>query len=533
MRTPARPNLLLLTSDQQRGDCYGFAGRRVATPHLDLLRSQGTWLRHCITPSVVCQPARASMLTGLLPLTHGACDNGIDLDPSYGEAGFAGALARAGYRSDFIGKAHFSTYKTYEPTGRPECIESSADFGADWYGPYMGFEHVEMMLVGHNWFLPEAPPRGLHYERWYHGDGQGEMKNALYRTALAPDTRTPQTFHSALPVAWHNTTWVADRTIARLQEHARAGRDAARRGEQAAPFVMWASFPDPHHPFDAPQPWSRLHAPEAVDLPRHRRRDLDRRPWWHRAALETPSADREGYRQIREQYSRIPELDDRQLRELIANYYGMISLVDDGVGRILGALDAAGLAQDTIVVFTSDHGDWLGDHGLVLKGPMMYDGLLRVGALVRGPGVARGATVDDPVSTLDLAASFADYAGLPGAVGPHGRSWRPLVETSQRGDAGVAAADARRTFALNEWGLGPARCGVALDLRTVRTRRWRMTVELGSGAGELYDLDEDPHETTNRFDDPACAGERAALRDMIDARPDDVRRPALQPVGQA
>ena len=124
-----RPNILLITSDQQRGDCFGFEGRKISTPHLDELARDGTRFSACITPNAVCQPARASILTGQLPLTHGAHDNGIDLDERIGESGFAGALAAAGYATAFIGKAHFSTYHTFEPTGRPECVVSSAGFG--------------------------------------------------------------------------------------------------------------------------------------------------------------------------------------------------------------------------------------------------------------------------------------------------------------------------------------------------------------------------------------------------------------------
>ena len=110
----------------------------------------------------------------------------------------------------------------------------------------------------------------------------------------------------------------------------------------------------------------------------------------------------EDLRKIREEYSRIPPQTDRQLRDLIANYYGMISLIDHNVGRILIALQELGLADDTLVVYPTDHGDWLGDHGLILKGPMMYEGLLRVGLLARGPGVPAGKVVADPVSTLDV-----------------------------------------------------------------------------------------------------------------------------------
>lgn len=504
-----RPNILLITSDQQRADCYGFEGRKVKTPHLDLLARQGTRFSACITPNVVCQPSRASILTGMLPSTHGVSDNGIDLPAAVGEAGFAGVLSRAGYATGMIGKAHFATYLTFQPTGSPECVDSSADFPPPWAGPYMGFGRADMMLLGHNYWLPFRPPRGLQYERWYHADGLGDLKDRLY-AGYAPRTPTPQTCHSQLPPAWHNSTWIGDRTI----DFIRANRDR--------PFCAWASFPDPHHPFDAPEPWSRLHHPDEVDLPPERRRDFDRRPWWHRAAVETTPALSGELLRMRKEYSRIPELSDGQLRELTANYYGMISLIDHNVGRILAELQDQGLADDTIVIFTTDHGDWLGDHGLVLKGPMMYDGLLRVGMIVRGPGVQAGRVVPHPVSTLDLYATINDYAGVD-APAHDSRTLRPLVES-----------DGTRDYAYNEWDLRAGRVGVALDLRTVRTRRHRLTLEANSQAGELYDFQEDPHEMVNRFDDESHAHVRRELLDMIAEQNAPGRpRPKLPVVGTA
>ena len=147
-----------------------------------------------------------SILTGLLPRTHGVHDNGIDLDPSTGDKGFAGALAAAGYDTAFFGKTHFATYHTFGPTGTPESLISSADYGPGWHGPYMGFGHVEMMLVGHNWFPPETPPRGQHYERWFHADGRGGEKIEAYRRNEGDTRGAAQTWHSGLPVAWHNST---------------------------------------------------------------------------------------------------------------------------------------------------------------------------------------------------------------------------------------------------------------------------------------------------------------------------------------
>lgn len=202
-----RPSFLLVSADQQRGDCLGVEGRRIKTPHLDRLAAQGTRFTAAITPCVVCQPARASILTGLLPCTHGVHDNGIDLDPAIGERGFAGALAGAGYDTAFFGKAHFATYHTFGATGTPEGLISSADYGPDWHGPYMGFSHVEIMVVGHNWFPPEVPPKGQHYECWFHADGRGAEKIRAYRRNMGDTKGAAQTWHSGLPVAWHNSTW--------------------------------------------------------------------------------------------------------------------------------------------------------------------------------------------------------------------------------------------------------------------------------------------------------------------------------------
>ena len=139
--------------------------------------------------------------------------------------------------------------------------------------PYMGFQHVELMVEGHNTNPPLKPPFAQHYERWYYADGRGDWKNKMLMSKLAPVTDAAQTYHSGLPVAWHNSTWIGDRTI----EFLRANKDK--------PFCAWASFPDPHHPFDCPEPWSRLHHPDEVDLPEHRTMDLERRPWWHKESL--------------------------------------------------------------------------------------------------------------------------------------------------------------------------------------------------------------------------------------------------------
>ncbi len=511
-----RPNILLITSDQQRWDTFGLESRRCKTPHLDRLARNGTRFSSCITPNVVCQPSRASMLTGLLPLSHGVADNGINLEPAVGKQGFSGQLAGNGYDTAFIGKAHFASKGCFEPSGTPECKHSSADYGEDWNGPYMGFDHVELMVHGHFDRIKEPlrPPLGQHFERWFFSRGTDDEAWQLWSEELQPPTDTPQTWHSALPVQWHSSTWMTDRAIDWI---------ARRKGDE--PFCAWVSLPDPHHPFDCPEPWSRLHHPDEVDLPAHRTRDLDRRPWWHKATLEGEPAmpDPEAVA-WRKHGSRVPPLSDAQLRRMTANYFGMISLVDHSVGRILDALDAQGVADNTIVVFTTDHGDLLGDHGLYLKGPTMYEALLRIGLIVAGPGVPADRVVQDPVSTVDLAATFLDYGNTECPAHWQSESLRPLIE---------ARAGASRDVAYNEWRLHEARCGVPLELRTIRTKIHKCTFELDSGAGELYDLANDPMEMNNLYDDSGYRAVRNELEDMMRARPGPLLNKIPDPVGSA
>lgn len=509
-----RPNFLLITSDMQRADCFGgFNGRGVKAPHIEALARDGTRFDTCITPNIVCQPARASILTGMLPLTHGVFDNGIDLEPALGQRGFAATLGRAGYQTAFLGKAHFATFETFQPTGTPECRHSFREYPAEWTGPYMGFDYVNLCVMGHlhRKRPPERPPRGRHYERWFYERGRDDEALRLHTTTLPPDTGAANTWNSALPASWHTSTWVADRTI-----------EVLRTRDRSRPFCIWASFPDPHHPYAPPEPWSRLYPHDAIQLPDHRKLDLDRRPWWHRAALEgEPQISDPRLREHRKSVSRILTQSDEQLAHMISNYFGMISLIDHNVGRMLDVLQDLADADDTIVIYTTDHGDFLGDHGLFLKGPMPYEGVLRVGMIARGPGIPAGKIIEDPVSTLDLPATFYDYADLAKPDGMQSESLRPLIE-------GVGS---EREVAYSEWRLQAIRCGVALELRTVRTKTHKLTLELGSGAGEMYDLANDPAEMQNLFDDSGYSRVRKQLEEMLHERPGSIREQFAKPVG--
>ena len=509
-----RPNILLITTDQQRRDCYGFRGRGVKTPHLDALAARGTDFRNCVTPSPVCQPARAAILTGMLPFSNGAADNGIDLDPSVAEAGFAGHLSRAGYHTALVGKAHFSTKATFAPTGRAECATSSADYQDDWTGPYMGFQYVELALFG-KWFPerpPLRPPHGQHFERWFFGTVGGEEGYAQWARSTRTPTGAHQTWSSALPVAWHPSSWIGDRSIEFLRT-----RDRDR------PFMLWTSFGDPHHPFDCPEPWASLHDPAQVDLPEHRQRDLDRRPWWHKASLEgEPELNDPVLKRFRKSGSRVLDQTDEQLREMTANYYGMISLIDHNVGRIVAHLAEAGELENTYIFFTSDHGDFLGDHGLYLKGPMLYEGLINVGLIAAGPGTPKGETVDTVTSTLDLASTFAEIAGTHAPEAWEGHSLFPVFE---------GAPNDRPDHAFCEWSVGASRNGVPLHLTCVHDGCYKLTYDAKSEVGELYDLGSDPDEMDDLWSSRAAKDVRERLMALVRERSARVLTEFDDPIG--
>ena len=331
-----QPNILLITSDQQRGDCYGFENPEIKTPHLDRLARDGTRFSACITPNLVCQPSRASILTGLLPLTHGVWDNGVDLDPRVGAQGFAGTLARSGYQTAFIGKAHFATKSTFAPTGTPECNKSQAQYGPRLVRALHGIR--ARGAYGARAFAPHAsartpadgPLRALAACARPRRRGAQAVGDRHCRPTSAPRRR-------GIPrCRWRGTTarGSADRAIHYLEQR-----------DKTKPFCAWVSFPDPHHAFDCPEPWSRLYDPKSVTLPQNRKKDLERRPWWHKASLEgTPQLSDPAMLKFRAEGSRVPDQTDEQLAHMTANYYGMISLIDHNVGRILEALAAQGLA---------------------------------------------------------------------------------------------------------------------------------------------------------------------------------------------
>jgi len=490
-----RPSFLCIIADQMRGDHLGCDGNPVIeTPHLDRLAASGVRFRRAYVNNPLCMPCRATLFTGLTPRGHGVRTNGIPLDRRLPT--LPAALAEAGYRTHAVGKMHllpFGTPRSSDPAALdPREWPESAHF---WRAgllaavptPYFGLQTVEIS-IGH------GPGTTGDYQRWLEErDPQAEQR---WRPEAGQPTPhgAEQAWHCALPQELHYNHWVADRTIAFLEQ---------QQPEQ--PFFLWCSFPDPHHPYCPPEPWASKYDPAAVPPPTRREGELADLPPHYRMIYE-----RAFLLSGRRQPAR---MDDAQLREIIALTYGMISHVDQGVGRILDALEQRGLRESTVVCFLSDHGDMMGDHWMMNKGPFHLEGLLRVPCLWSCPGlIPQGVVADSLVSYLDVAPTILELAGVPIPEGPV-----PAVPEAERQLApwpGVSFASRLRG------GRGPEQESLVVEndedylglrLRTLVTGRYLITAYPGQGYGELFDLQEDGGQLYNLWADPARQGRKREL----------------------
>jgi arylsulfatase A-like enzyme len=268
---------------------------------------------------------------------------------------------------------------------------------------------------------------------------------------------------------------------------------------------LWANFYDPHHPFVAPREYLDRYDPDALPVPIGEPGGLAGKPPIQAEASRKSYA---GFARGFAAYS------PAELRETVRAYYAMVTLVDDETRRILDTLAALGLADDTVVVFTSDHGEMLGDHRLMLKGPMLYEPAVRVPLIVRWPGrLPAAARRDDIVEWIDLCPTFLDLAGLPPLPGNQGLSLLPLA----RGERAAAT----RGWALCEYRDSGHPYDPPVHVTMLRRGRHKLNVYHGSPAtvrdrtGELYDLENDPDELHNLWDDPAAAAVRAELERFL------------------
>jgi len=446
-----RPNILLITADEMRHDCYGAAGHPlVRTPHLDALARRGVRFTNAYTTFPVCVPARMSILTGQYAHAHGLTTNRGFLPE--GQPTLPSALREAGYRTAAFGKMHFwPPYKSYGFETMRLAEQHGLGYKIDDY---------------HSDYLAR---RGL-VDLWDLWDQQAPYR----KEAPAEYWESFGAKASAIPDEHYHTTWIADRTIEFLNE------------ADERPFFVWTSFIKPHHPFDPPKPWDEMYDPKDVPAPDDQA-----------LALEKPLLTRGGRRDPRQAYFDLSRLSEEAYRRVAALYYASISHIDHHVGRIMKALEEGGLLEDTLVIFTSDHGDYMGAYGLILKDPNVpYDALAKVPMIAAGPGVKEGTVSDALVSLVDL---FPTAARLAGAAIP------PSVQGKDISSLLAGGGDA-----------SPVREAIFMESRNVkavRTGRYKYLYDHECGIEELYDLVADPREQVNMAGRPE---QRERIRDMRD-----------------
>jgi arylsulfatase A-like enzyme len=443
-----RPNILWICADQQRADTLGCYGNTwVRTPRLDGLAAEGARFTSAFSQSPMCSPSRAGFLTGRYPRTTRLRQNGQALPPD--ETLITRTLAASGYSCGLVGKLHLAACD-------PSVCPDTEPRGDDGYAEF------------HWAHDPRSEWSGSEYTRWLTQQG------VEYRT---PVSDVSPYVEDGMPEPLHHTTWCVDRAIEFVERHRDAG----------APWLLSLNLFDPHHPFDPPKDYLQRYLERLDDIPLPVPPPDDPPEY-----LTIESRGAYGMRGLYP-FVRMTLHDHRAVR---AAYWAMVDLLDRQVGRLLGALDALRLRENTIVVFCSDHGEMLGDHGAYLKGPHFYDACVRVPLIVRWPGVTQaGLVCEDLVELDDLAPTLLEATGLGASPPMQARSFLPVLTGS--GDYAPREDVYCEYYNAGEPLEGRRPCGTML-----RTKRHKITVYHGTGEGELYDLQADPLETRNLWNRP-------------------------------
>lgn len=445
-----RPNILWICTDQQRADTIHALGNpAIHTPHLDGLCGLGTAFTRAYCQSPICTPSRASFLTGRYPSNVHVARNGAATFPSEPRL-IPSLFAKAGYRTGLVGKLHLAS-----AYGGPEA---RADDG------------YQTLQYSHDPREPEA--HGNAYARWARERGWS-FDDLFFR----PAPNAPLQYRPTVDPSVHHTTWCADQAIAFLE------------AAPPEPWFLSVNTFDPHPPFDAPETWAARAREAGVPPPAFEETDLKRQARLAEVAFQTRA-----------------QRPTAETLERIASYYGMIELIDDHVGRILSALDRTHQRANTLVIFMSDHGEMLGDHGLTLKGCRFYEGLVRVPLIVSWPGQFReGSICDELVELTDVAPTLAEVLGTQLAP-TNGRSLVRIL----RGQQALGRPYVRSEY-LDALGTGNSESTPASFGTMYLDGRHKLIRYHNHDLGELFDLLNDPTESQDLWDEP----DSRALRDEL------------------
>ncbi len=468
-----RPNILWIMTDQQRADALGAVSPWMHTPNMDRLAAEGVRFDRMFAQSPVCVPSRVNFITGRYPHSHGSRENNAPVGP--GEPHMLRVLRAAGYRVALIGKNHM-----FYEEDLPKLD--------------LAFTEPLNLVAGSR----EAEAFGEHLK----GCGRRMRETGCWAGAA---------FHGF------------PETLTSTHRVGAAAVEYIRRVDRSRPFLLWVSFPDPHAPHTAPSRLAHLYPLDEVPLPEGALAgDEDAEVRW--------KASRQA---VKRQAQGMVSPPEDGVRGYIAVYSAMISFVDEHVGGILAELERRGLADDTIVVFTSDHGDFRGEHGMVKKDLLLYDCLLNIPCIVRYPArLAPRRVASGLAQQIDLYPTLLDYADVEPPRGLQGLSLRPVLEGSRdafRDEvfAEVCPPDFRNPYRaaeefLTEWHRAqnaeehPLRWTAPFNVpgdfvKMIRTVQHKY-IWYANGESELYDLDRDPGERLNVAGDPRYAARLDTLR---------------------
>lgn len=489
-----RPNFILFVTDQHRADHLGCYGNPIVrTPHIDSIAACGTRFERFYVSSPVCMANRATMLTGRMPSLHGVRHNGIPLVRD--STTFVDLLKSAGYRTALIGKSHLQNFgvdgdfrrrwqydeNSFLPPEHLRDADQRSLIGRNYENeslsrwendethhvqvPFYGFDHVDLCTY-------HGDEVGGDYARWLSRNAPNASQLRGRANALRDDRYSaPQAWRTRLSTDLYPSTYIARQAGAWLQKHAAEHPDE--------PFFLMCSFPDPHHPYTPPGAYWDMYDPDTIPLPPS---------FFNRTTTDLIQAihhDTQSGRTNRTGHTPF-SVNEREAREIIALTYGMITLIDDCIGGIKASVRDLNLHQDTVMAFTSDHGDWMGDHGIMLKGPLHYQGLIRVPFIFSDiPGRASASVDHELAGTIDIARTILKRANINPNNGMQGYSL-----TSRRPDARAIVIESEAAW----YKFGKDK---NFRIRTLIDQRFRISISDDDEIGEIYDLAEDPHENHN------------------------------------
>lgn len=478
-----RPNILLITTDQQRADHSGLQSTPgLHTPNLDRLGQEGICFDRAYTCSPLCTPARLSLITGQYPSVHCGWTIGSTPDP-FPRPMLVEQLNKAGYRTGIVGKHHFVSRRDEDAHIRSHVPEAKddPDFYRNHHGPYVGFQ-AAYLSTGHTTntrpaehyrvFLEDA---GVDFSQWFPQESDP-----------ACDLRECGSWN--IPVEYHDTRWcreTAERVIGDFSD-----------GEQ--PWFVMLNFQDPHSPWRCPEPYySAVKEEEIETYADFRAGEFDDRPAFyndlHRGdysstqdAFKTPCCYPHNFVEGNHE-------NKMRLRATI----GMVHFIDDEIGHLLAFLERTGQLDHTLIIFTSDHGELHGHHGLWEKGLPAYEDCQRIPMLMRGPAVHAKGKSDALISLADLPKTILHSAGVEIPQGMQGISQLPVLS---------GECDSVRDACLIE-----LRATEQLYQKTLVTDRYKLVLYEQLDEGELYDLQNDPNQYSNLWKNPEYAQLRQNL----------------------